>query len=261
VAQTATRIQLCGRLIARIAGKRVEEALPGRQGRLLFAYLVTHRRQPSPRTTLIDALWPGGAPAAADNALSALLTKLRSALGSDVVVAKHDVRLVLPVNAWIDLEAAAEGLHRAESAVSREDWTAAWGPSRVAQYIALRSLLPGYEAPWLDEIRRNLNDTLLRAHECVAASALGLAGPELASAERSARELIKLAPYRETGYRFLMDVLAARGNVGEALLAYETLRSLLREELGAAPAAATQALHKRLLQGSTRPLDPAEDQS
>jgi len=250
VSDAETRIQLCGQLTVRVDGRRVEDALPGRQGRLLFAYLVAHRRRPSVRSELMAALWPDHLPAAADTAVNALLTKLRSVLGPEVVAGKHDVRLLLPPNAWVDLEAATEGLHRAESAVSLGDWGRAWGPARVALHIAVRTFLPGYEAPWADEIRRRLEDVLLRAHECVAASGLGLAGAELASAERSARALIKLAPYRESGYRFLMQVLATRGNVAEALLIYEKLRRLLREELGATPAPATQAVHKRLLQGN-----------
>jgi class 3 adenylate cyclase len=93
----------------------------------------------------------------------------------------------------------------------------------------------------------------MRAYECVAASGLGLSGPELASAERSARALIKLAPYRESGYRFLMQVLASQENGAEALMTYEQLRTLLRDELGASPGAATQALHKRLLRGHAAP--------
>jgi class 3 adenylate cyclase len=247
----STRIQLCGRLTATIEGRRVEEELPGRQGRLLFVYLAAHRRRPSTRSELMEALWPDRLPAAADSALSALLTKLRSVVGAGAVVGKQDVRLLLPIDTWIDLEAANEGLHRAASAVSQQDWARAWGPSRVALHIAQRGFLPGYEAAWVDEIRRRLNDVLVRAHECVAAIGLGLSGSELPSAERSARELIKLAPYRESGYRFVMEVLAAQGNVAEALLTYEQLRRLLREELGASPGSATQALHNRLLQGDT----------
>lgn len=165
------------------------------------------------------------------------------------MVGKQDVRLLLPMDAWIDLEAATEGLHRATSAVSQKDWARAWGPSRVALHVAQREFLAGYDAPWVEEIRQRLDDVLVRAHECFAAIGLGLSGSELASAERSARALIKLAPYRESGYRFLMEVLAVQGNVAEALLTYERLRRLLREELGAAPGSATQALHKRLLQG------------
>lgn len=247
----ATRIQLCGRLTARIEGRRVEDDLPGRQGRLLFVYLAAHRRRPSTRSELMQVLWPDRPPAAADTALSALLTKLRGVLGQRAVVGKQEVHLVLPPDAWIDLEAASEGLHRATSAVAQGDWARAWGPSRVALHVALRGFLPGYEAPWIDERRRHIDDILMRAHECVAAIGLGLAGSELSSAERSARALIKLAPYRESGYRFLMEVLAGQGNVAEALLTYEQLRLLLREELGANPGPATQALHKRLLQGET----------
>jgi DNA-binding SARP family transcriptional activator len=44
-----------------------------------------------------------------------------------------------------------------------------------------------------------------------------------------------------------MRGLAAEGNAAEGLLVYEQLRRLLNAELGAAPSAATQALHRSLL--------------
>jgi DNA-binding SARP family transcriptional activator len=44
-----------------------------------------------------------------------------------------------------------------------------------------------------------------------------------------------------------MQALAAEGNPAEALQAYDRLRMLLREELGVAPSAATQELHRALL--------------
>jgi len=59
--------------------------------------------------------------------------------------------------------------------------------------------------------------------------------------------LTGLAPYRETGHRLLMEALARRGNVAEALRAYERLRVLLREELGIAPSSTVQDVHRRLL--------------
>ena len=59
--------------------------------------------------------------------------------------------------------------------------------------------------------------------------------------------LTELAPYRETGHRILMEALERRGNVAEALRAYERLRVLLREELGIAPSPTLQAVHRRLL--------------
>jgi DNA-binding SARP family transcriptional activator len=48
-----------------------------------------------------------------------------------------------------------------------------------------------------------------------------------------------------------MEVLMAEGNEAEALQVLDRLRRLLHDELGTAPAAATQALHKRLLQLQT----------
>lgn len=249
-----TRIQLCGRLIVELGGRRIEDELPGRQGRLLFAYLALNRLRLVGRDELIEALWQDNAPPTADASLSALLSKLRSVLGPGVLEGKSELRLVLPTGTWIDVEAASEAIHRAESAVALGDWTAAWGPARIALGVAGRGFLPGFEASWVEERRRALDDLRLRALECVAAAGLGLGGPELAATERSARALVEAAPFRESGYRLLMEALAARGNVAEALVVYDRLRRLLRDELGIAPGPAAQELHRRLLGAAESPV-------
>ena len=234
-----TRIQLCGRLAAEVDGRRIESELSGRQGRLLFVYLVANRLRPSSRDELIEALWPGG-----DGGLSPLLSKLRKLVELE---GRSEVRLVLPAAAWVDLEAASEGLHRAESAAARESWTDVWGPARVAQHVARRGFLGGEDAPWITEIRRRLEGIHLRSLELVAQACLSIGGGELDTAERSARTLVKEAPYQESGHRLLMQVLDARGNRAEALRVYDELRLRLREELGVAPSAQTQELHKLFL--------------
>lgn len=237
----------------RIRGSRLEDRLPGRQGRLLFAYLAAHRQRLVVRSELLDVLWPDEAPGAAESGLAALLAKLRRALGTGTLDGKHDIRLVLPADAWVDLEAARDSLHRAESAIGVQDWGRAWGPARVTMHIAGRTFLPGYQSPWVESVRRELQHCLLRAHECVAVCGLGLGGSELATADRAATKLIELAPLRETGYRLLMQVAAARGDVAEALSVYEQLRVVLREALGASPGPLVQALHRQLLRGSDPP--------
>jgi DNA-binding SARP family transcriptional activator len=239
-----TRIQLCGRLVARIEGVRIEERLPGRQGRLLLAYLVHERRTAVDRDRLMDVLWGDLVPDAADSALSALLSKLRRVVALE---GRRSVRLTLPSETWVDVEAAREGLHRAESAARREEWAAAWGPARVAQHICERGFLVGESAEWARERRREVDMLLVRALELAGAAALHIGGGERATAERAARRLVELAPLRESGTRLLMEVLAVEGNRAEALVAYETLRRCLRDELGVAPCAETQALHRALL--------------
>jgi DNA-binding SARP family transcriptional activator len=242
-----TRIQLCGSVVATLDGGRVEGGLPGRQGRLLFAYLVTNRARAASRAELMDAVWPDGLPGAPDSALSALVSKLRRAIGQERLEGRSELRLALAADAWIDAEAAVEALHRAEGADARSDWFATWVAARVAQHIAVRPFVAGEDAPWIEERRRQLEGTYLRALELSAHASLQIGGGELDTAERSARSLVRRAPFRESGYRYLMEVLAARDNRADALRVYEELRMLLRDELGAAPSPATQELHRTLL--------------
>jgi DNA-binding SARP family transcriptional activator len=244
---TKARIQLCGRFAVEVDGARLEQALPGRRGRLLFAYLVLHRGRLVPRDELLVAGWGEGAPTEAGNALSVLLSKLRHVLGADHLRGRAAIELLLPSATFVDAEAAQEGAHRAESAIAEGRWAQAWGPAGIAYHVATRPFLAGLEAPWIDEWRRRLEEVRLRGLECFAAASLGLGGPALAQAEERARMLTELAPYRETGHRILMEALAGRGNLAEALRAYERLRVLLREELGVAPSPAIQAVHRRLL--------------
>jgi hypothetical protein len=53
---------------------------------------------------------------------------------------------------------------------------------------------PGEDVTWAEEIRRQLAELYLRALEAYALAALGLGGPELATAEHAGRELVTTAP-------------------------------------------------------------------
>jgi SARP family transcriptional regulator, regulator of embCAB operon len=241
------RIQLCGRFAVDIDGSRIEDSLPGRRGRVLFAYLALNRGRALPREELLMAGWGEDAPPDASNALSVLLSKLRHALGPDRLRGRTELELLLPPATFVDAEAALEGAHRAETCIAEGRWAQAWGPAGIAYHIATRPFLTGLDAPWVDGWRRRLEEVRLRGLECFAAASLGLGGPALAQAEERARMLTELAPYRETGHRLLIEALAGRGNLAEALRAYERLRVLLRDELGIAPSPAIQAVHRQLL--------------
>jgi DNA-binding SARP family transcriptional activator len=231
-------------------GERVEERLPSRQGRLLFAYLVVNRQRSRSRSALVDAVWPAERPGTPDSALNALLSKLRGVLGREAIAGRDEPRLVLPSDSYVDLEAASERLHEAESATSMGDWHRAWAPARVALHTAERGFLEGHDAPWIDEVRRSLEDMRIRALESVAEAGIGLGGPELAATERAGRALIEASPFHESGYLHLMRALVARDNVAEAMLVYDRLRTGLREELGIAPSARVQQLHAELLRSA-----------
>jgi DNA-binding SARP family transcriptional activator len=240
------RIQICGPLAIERNGQRLDGDLPGRQGRLLFTYLVVNRHRHLPRDEVAEALWREPDPVAVDARLNPLLSKLRRVFGAGAVEGRSTIRLCLP-DAWVDLDAAADAIHRAESSVSQQDWARAWGPALTALFVAERGFLAGEDAPWIDEIRHRLTELHLRALECYAAAGLGLGGTELAAAVRAGRQLTRLAPLRESGYRYLMQALAAQDNLAEALGVYGQLCECLRDQLGVSPSPATRELHERLL--------------
>jgi SARP family transcriptional regulator, regulator of embCAB operon len=241
------RIQLCGRFVLELEGRRVEDGLPSRQGRLLFAYLALNRDRAVTRDELVEAVWPFATPAAAPSALTVLVSKLRAALGAERLSGRTELRLNLPPDARIDVEDALAAVHEAQSAIVLGDWRGAWGPALRAQFIARRRLLPEHDTPWLDQWPQRLDDVHDRSLEAYAASCLGIGGTELPGAERAARSLLERSPLRETGYALLMDALAAQGNVAEAMRIYDRARGTLDQELGITPGRAIQEAHARLL--------------
>jgi DNA-binding SARP family transcriptional activator len=214
---------------------------------MLFAYLVLNRDRPVPRSELVEAVWPGELPRSPADALAALLSKLRTALGNRFLEGRSELALILPVDADVDVERAMSAVHQAESACSLADWPRAWNAGLCAQLVARRPLLGDYDAPWIDEWRRTLDDVFVRSLECYVNACLGIGGAETASAERAARTLVEKAPLRESATALLMTALEERGNVAEALVVYDNLRRRLRDELGIAPSEHVQAVHRRLL--------------
>ena len=199
-------IQLCGRFVCgwRAAGRG---RAAGPKGQLLFAYLVLNRLRRIDRDELLIAVYGEEATPDHHPRLSVLLSKLRRVVGPELLTGRAQIELVLPSDAFVDVEAALEGLHRAESHIAAGEWAEAWGPAGIAYHVASRPLLQGHDRPWLDDWRRRLDDVRVRGLECFAAARLGLGGPTLPQAEDCCRQLIELAPYRENGYRILMEAL------------------------------------------------------
>jgi len=252
-------IRLCGRFEAAPRGRDVSHELPGRQGRLLLAFLAYKPGRPVTRDQLIDLIWPHDPPAVPDDVLGSILSKVRRALGPGVIEGRHDLTLVLPEGARVDVEIAADATERAEAALATGDAGLASGDAKTACELTEGGFLPGFDNPWVEERRREVEELRLRALESAAGAGLALGGVELTSAERAARELISAAPLSELGYRLLMEILAARGDVAAALQVFDLLRVALRDELGIAPGPAARALHERLLVGAEHGDAPVKD--
>jgi DNA-binding SARP family transcriptional activator len=250
----ATRIYLTGRLAIEHDGTLTldESALPGRQGRLVFAYLATHVHRSVPRDDLTDVLWGDSPPRGAEATLSAVLSRLRSllrktAFGGGVSVHNGAVSLHLPLDAWLDIEGAANAIDEAEGARRRGDMTAAWSHGNVAAVIARRPFLPSEEAPWIEKQRQKLATVLIRSLQCL--SAVSADAGDLESAVQYTTQVVELEPFRETAYHQLMKLHVRGGNAAEALRVFADCRARLRDELGASPSPEIEQLHLSILRG------------
>ena len=121
----APHIRLCGELAVEHDGARLDERLPSRQARALFALLVLERGRVLGRDAIADALWPDAAPRSRDSSLRALLTGVRRVFGPDSIEGRESVRLVLPEGTTVDVEEAEASLAAAEASLERGDHEAA----------------------------------------------------------------------------------------------------------------------------------------
>ena len=235
-----------------------ERRFPGRQGRLLFAYLAAEQGRAVPRDELAEALWGEDPPATSDKALSILVSKLRGLLtehGIDGATALTGAfgcyRLELPEGSWVDVVAATSAAQEAEDALSAGELGRAKASAALAESLVRQPFLPGDDGTWVNEKRRELGDVRARALGVLADA--GLESGDAREAAKWAEQAIALEPFRESGYRRLMEAQIAAGNRAQALQVYERCRRLLAEELGTFPSPETESIYRGLLEAPANP--------
>jgi YVTN family beta-propeller protein len=241
---------LTGRVAAEANGHVLDEArFPGRQGRLLFVYLVAARGRPVPRDELADAIWGESPPATWEKALTVIASKLRGLVAEDGITLTNAFgcyRLDLPEGTWVDLFAAASGAQDAEEALAAGELDRARAAGESAESLGRRPFLSGEDGTWVEQKRRDLADIRERALSVLSDACLR--SGDARKAAKWAEELIELAPFREAGYRRLMEAHVVAGNRADALRVYERCRQLLAEELGAYPSPETDSIYRALLE-------------
>jgi SARP family transcriptional regulator, regulator of embCAB operon len=231
------RVRVLGRLGVEHGTRWLDgSALPGRQGRIVLAYLaLTHH--PVARDDLADVVWRDALTASWERDLSAVVSKVRAALDSIGLNATlHGgfgcYELQLPPGSRVDAEDAVRFVEDAESAWRAGRRDVALPAASTAANLARRPLLPAEQGMWVERRRDALRETLLRALDVLVDGLAG--GPYEHDALRYATEALALDPYRETGYVRLMRLHIGRGNRAEAVRAYEQCCAILARDLGVA---------------------------
>jgi DNA-binding SARP family transcriptional activator len=244
------RVRLLGRLGVEHGQRWLDgSALPGRQGRIVLAYLALCHH-PVPRDELADLVWPDALTAAWERDLSAVVSKVRAALDSvDLGSLLHGAlgcyELELPPTSRVDVEDAVRFVEDAETAWRAGNRDIAVPAAATAANLARRPFLPAERGLWIERRRDDLRATLLRALDLLAQGLAG--GPYEHDALRYTKESLALDPYRETSYVQLMRLHLSQGNRAEAILAYEECRAILARDLGVTPSSQTEAVYREIL--------------
>jgi len=199
---------------------------------------------PMTKEQIAAALWPELARPQLGNALHTALRELRRALGDPGWVQYADGHYRFDrsrphecdVTAFEDAVMAARRARPAQAALPElQRAIAVYGGDFLAgmatgEWALIRR----------DELRRAFESALL------AAGRLHAAAGRHQAAVTAFRRAVAHEPLNESAHRELMTSWAALGETARAVRHYEELTALLRDQVGVAPAAETEALQRRL---------------
>jgi predicted ATPase/DNA-binding SARP family transcriptional activator len=251
------RYRMLGELT--VADGDVDVPIRGSRQRTLLLLLLIRAGETVQAERLADELWGEDPPAGWANALQALVSKLRRALGAGstaLVTGPGGYRLDV-ADEQIDARAFEAAAERGRAALVAGDA----GSARVL----LTDALGLWRGPALDgsDDEGLLRREAIRLEElrwavledrCDADLRCGRSGELVAELEH----LVAEAPLRERLHGFLMLALYRSGRQAEALRAFQTARDLLGEELGLDPGVELRSLESAILaQDPSLDLTPA----
>lgn len=227
------QVDVLGPLRVRADDREVD--LGGPRNRALVARLALDAGRPVSATTLIDDLWGLDVPADATNALQSIVSRTRRRLPSGA------------------LESTPAGYVLQGASVDAVEFERLVGAGRVDEALALwrgEAFADVTEFPFAPSAAHRLGELRLTAVESSLRSRIR-SDDDLVVAELA--ELTTAHPYRDGFWVLYLTALATHGRANEALAAYERLRGLLADELGADPSPELQELHLSILRGEHGP--------
>ena len=194
----------------------------------------------------METFWPGRRLAAGRKNFHPTLSYIRSVLPRAAVAPlereSETYRLnpayPLTCDAW-EVQQALEQARQARDVPTRRA-----ALERVVS-LARHPFLEGYYGDWADELQAQMRDRLERVHLELGAllAPLGEHEPALASYRRAA----ECDAYRESTRAAIIESLVALGNRRAALVEWDRLKALLRDELAVDPLPETTARVLRVL--------------
>jgi predicted ATPase/DNA-binding SARP family transcriptional activator/class 3 adenylate cyclase len=242
------RVALLGSLQVIDADGEPIDARLGRREREVVTLLALNAGRVVAVSRLIDELWPEEPPDSAANTVQVYVSRVRKALGPDIV--KRDgagYRLnVAPAD--VDVNEFERLAHAARGALHGGDFAAA--ARRTAEALSLWkgvALIDGRATPTVSTEAVRLDELRLGVAEDGFEADLALGDGVSRVADIQA--LLAEQPFRERLHAALMTALFQGGRHADALAHYSAYRALCVDELGIEPGQPLQDLQSAILGG------------
>ncbi|MGQ4360724.1 AfsR/SARP family transcriptional regulator [Streptomyces sp. SAS_272] len=218
-------------------------AVGGARLRALLTVLALRAGRSVPAGLLVEEVWTGDPPADAAGALQALVGRLRRALGADAIDSAEGGYRLAAAPDDVDLHRFERLTGDGVRALADDD------PAKAA--VLLDDALGLWHGPALVDLPdRTAEAGRWEARRLDALRARHTAAVALGQAEQSLPELTALCdvhPLDEPLQALRLRALRDAGRTAQALVAYDEVRRLLADRLGADPGPELRALHAELL--------------
>jgi ATP/maltotriose-dependent transcriptional regulator MalT/two-component SAPR family response regulator len=228
------------------------DAWTTRRARDMFCFIASRRHHRASKDTIIDTFWGETDPEVVEKNFHPTVSHIRKALNSNqplkqnfVLYREGDYQLNAEFSYQIDIEEFDRLLSEGESARRARQFDQCIEAYGKAVALYRGEFMQGSYEPWVDEQRTYYREQYLHLLEALAGVAQKTG--EWTRSMQLAQQILHEDPFREDIHCLLMRAHVALGNRGAAREQYETLRKLLKKELGVEPGLETRQLYQELL--------------
>jgi len=228
------------------------DAWTTKRARDILCFITSRRHRRASKDTIIDTFWGEADFEAVEKNFHPTVSHIRKALNSNQPLKQNfllyrdgDYQLSPDFSYSIDTEEFDRLVTEGETARRAREFERCINLYEAAVKIYRGEFMQGTYDEWVEEQRSYYREQYLRLLE--ALSAVAQKTEDWTRSLHLAQQILREDPYREDVHCMMMRAHAGQGNRHAVKEQYETLRKLLKEELGVEPAAETQKVYKELI--------------
>jgi ATP/maltotriose-dependent transcriptional regulator MalT/DNA-binding SARP family transcriptional activator len=229
------------------------DAWTTKRARDILCFIASRRHRRASKDTIIDTFWGEADFDAVEKNFHPTVSHIRKALNSNqplkqnfLLYREGDYQFNPDFSYRIDIEEFDRRVSEGETARRARQFDECINSYEQAVALYRGEFMQGNYDEWVEEQRSYYREQYLHMLEALAAVAQK--SQDWLRSLKLAQQILRDDPFREDIHCMVMRSHAALGNRFAVKEQYETLRRLLRKELGVDPASETQAIYRQLVE-------------